>query len=86
MPASCHGVCSRHAQKKPRGRPEITKTSTTTPKKTSLYAMGLKFCLTCNVWLKWDGRFCMCCGVLLRTTPRTSAGKRALREVRGLQN
>jgi len=47
--------------------------------RTSLYAMGLKHCTHCNVFLKWTGKMCPCCSTNLRGTPRTKTQKENLR-------
>lgn len=39
------------------------------------YANGQKRCNVCEVFLKWDGRCCPCCGMSLRTRPRISKHK-----------
>ena len=34
------------------------------------YANGQKRCRECNLFIKWDGAFCPCCGQRLRNRPR----------------
>ena len=34
------------------------------------YASGQKRCQVCEIFIKWDGLFCPCCGYKLRTRPR----------------
>ena len=41
---------------------------------TSMYALGCKWCTLCEVFVKWEGRFCPCCGLQLRTKPKASHG------------
>lgn len=36
------------------------------------YASGQKRCQTCEIFVKWDGLYCPCCGYKLRTKPRKS--------------
>jgi hypothetical protein len=40
------------------------------------YANGQKRCNVCEVFVNWDGRFCPCCGMLLRTRPKISRYRR----------
>jgi uncharacterized Zn finger protein (UPF0148 family) len=44
------------------------------------YATGNKRCNRCNLFIKWDGLLCPCCGYKLRTRPRVSRYKEKLRE------
>lgn len=39
------------------------------------YASGQKRCNVCEIFVDWDGRHCPCCGMSLRTRPRTGKGK-----------
>ena len=34
------------------------------------YEQGQKRCNTCELFIKWEGLWCPCCGRLLRTKPR----------------
>jgi predicted amidophosphoribosyltransferase len=34
------------------------------------YADGHKRCQQCNIFIKWEGLLCPCCGYKLRTGPR----------------
>jgi hypothetical protein len=34
------------------------------------YAAGSKRCNQCNLFIKWDGLWCPCCGYRLRNGPR----------------
>ena len=54
----CKGICHHH---KP-----------TWMSQTLRYANGQKRCASCEVYLVWDGRFCPCCGMCLRTRPKIS--------------
>ena len=36
------------------------------------YASGQKRCNVCEIFLNWDGFFCPCCGMRLRTRPKIS--------------
>jgi len=31
-----------------------------------------RFCSNCSIFIKWDGRRCPCCGLALKSKPRTS--------------
>ena len=44
------------------------------------YADGHKRCNNCNLFIKWEGSWCPCCGYKLRTKPRHSKFKAKLRE------
>jgi hypothetical protein len=43
------------------------------------YSTGQKRCQVCEIFLKWDGLWCPCCGYRLRTRPRNSKFKAELR-------
>jgi predicted amidophosphoribosyltransferase len=57
----CKGVCHHH---KPRWISQTLR-----------YANGQKRCASCEQYLVWDGKFCPCCGRLLRHKPRTIKSK-----------
>jgi hypothetical protein len=61
----CKGICIRHKASGPisYGR----------------YATGQKRCQTCEIFIKWDGIFCPCCGCRLRITPTNIKLKAKLR-------
>ena len=42
------------------------------------YEQGQKRCHQCELFMKWDGLWCPCCGHLLRTKPRATKPKRRL--------
>jgi hypothetical protein len=44
------------------------------------YATGSKRCNRCNLYIKWEGLWCPCCGYKLRVGPRHSKFKAKLRE------
>jgi hypothetical protein len=62
---TCKGICIRHKAQKPLG--------------TGRYAIGQKRCQICELYLKWDGFWCPCCGYRLRTRPRNLKYKAKLR-------
>ncbi|HEU4605648.1 MAG TPA: hypothetical protein VFS46_05360, partial [Nitrososphaera sp.] len=43
------------------------------------YASGQKGCQICEIFIKWDGLWCPCCGYRLRTKPRNLKYKAKLR-------
>ena len=49
------------------------------------YATGNKRCHQCNLFIKWDGLLCPCCGYKLRTRPRHSKLKTKLREQKQIE-
>lgn len=53
---NCKGVCQNHKAKK--------------PKNGRRYEAGQKRCNSCNVFMKYDGLFCPCCNLRLRTSSR----------------
>lgn len=62
----CKGVCSRYKAKR------ITQGFR--------YSNGQKRCNVCEIFLNWDGNWCPCCGMSLRTRPRTSKYKQIYHE------
>ena len=49
------------------------------PVATGRYSIGQKRCQVCQIFLKWDGLWCPCCGYRLRSSPRNSKFKAELR-------
>lgn len=49
------------------------------------YATGNKRCHQCNLFIKWNGILCPCCGYKLRTRPRHSKFKEKLREQKPIE-
>jgi hypothetical protein len=69
---ACKGICIRHKADKPHdyvGR----------------YATGQKRCQVCDLYIKWDGFFCPCCGYRLRVSPRLFKHKEKLRIIQQQQ-
>ena len=62
---ACKGICIRHKAHKPFG--------------SGRYAIGQKRCQMCEMFIKWDGLFCPCCGCRLRIGPRLFKHKAKLR-------
>ena len=63
----CKGICVRHKALKPKS-PGIGR-----------YSTGQKRCQGCELFLRWDGFWCPCCGYRLRTGPRNTKFKNELR-------
>jgi hypothetical protein len=68
---TCKGICIRHKAQKPVG--------------SGRYASGQKRCQICEIFIKWDGLWCPCCGYRLRTKPRNLKYKAKLRARKKLQ-
>jgi hypothetical protein len=62
---SCKGICVRYRAQKPVGA--------------GRYASGQKRCQICEIFIKWDGLWCPCCGYRLRARPRNLKYKTKLR-------
>jgi hypothetical protein len=62
---TCRGICLRHKAHKPVG--------------SGRYAAGQRRCQICEIFIKWDGLWCPCCGYRLRTKPRNLKYKAKLR-------
>jgi hypothetical protein len=54
-------------------------------KASARYANGHKRCKVCDLFIKWDGLFCPCCGYKLRTRPIILKLKAKLREERAIE-
>ena len=50
------------------------------------YATGNKRCNRCDLFIKWEGLWCPCCGYKLRTKPRHSKFKAKLRVQKQIQD
>ena len=62
---TCNGICTRYKAQKPVG--------------TGRYASGQRRCQICEIFIKWEGLWCPCCGYRLRTKPRNLKYKAKLR-------
>jgi hypothetical protein len=69
---TCKGICIRHKAQKPVG--------------SGRYASGQKRCQICEIFIKWEGLWCPCCGYRLRTKPRNLKYKAKLRARTRKQN
>lgn len=63
---TCKGICYRHKALKPMGA--------------GRYSSEQKRCQICEIFIKWEGIWCPCCGYGLRTRPRNLKYKAKLRE------
>lgn len=54
---TCKGICTRHKAPRPASSG-------------NRYSTGQKRCQVCEIFLKWDGLWCPCCGYRLRMSPR----------------
>ena len=68
----CKGICIRHKAHKPYG--------------SGRYATGQKRCQICEIFIKWVGLWCPCCGYRLRIRPRLFKHKAKLRIEKQKQN
>jgi len=57
----CKGACERYKVSKING--------------IERYNLGLKRCNVCEIFVKWDGMHCLCCGCRLRLRPRNGKYK-----------
>ncbi len=62
---TCKGICDQHKAKKPLG--------------IGRYASGQKRCQICEIFIKWEGKWCPCCGYRLRCKPRNIVYKDKLK-------
>jgi len=44
------------------------------------YAAGQKRCNVCEIFVSWDGKYCPCCGMMLRTKPKLSKYRQKFNE------
>ncbi len=63
---TCKGICIQY--------------KTTGNASEGLYKNGNKRCQICDIFIKWDGIHCPCCGQKLRTGPRRKQLKEKLRD------
>ena len=49
-----------------------------------MYFQGNKRCQVCQIYLKWDGLWCPCCNMRLRSKPRAKKFKEIMRAKNGL--
>jgi len=62
MPAGCKGICNKLTLKeKCIGH--------------RFYINGKKWCSVCDIFIKWDGLYCPCCRVKMRTRPESKKAR-----------
>ncbi len=66
---ACKGICVKY---------KATKSSSYS----SHYQLDHKRCSRCEIFLEWDGNFCPCCGIILRTRPKNTSGRKELLIIR----
>ena len=62
----CRGICERYRATRIHGE--------------SRYANGQRRCQTCEIFIKWEGLWCPCCGYRLRTLPKSKKYKEIFRK------
>ena len=67
----CKGICIRH--------------KASGPISSGRYSPGQKRCQICDLFIKWDGIFCPCCGRRLRIGPRSFKFKAKLRKQKRIE-
>ena len=60
---TCKGICERHKALRPADG-------------SGRYSARQKRCVICEIFIKWDGVWCPCCGSKLRSKPRNTADRR----------
>ena len=65
----CNGICLRY---------KVTKGE----QSSSWYKKGAKRCTTCDIYIKWEGLWCPCCGYMLRTKPKGNQFRKNLKKPR----
>jgi hypothetical protein len=62
----CKGICQQHKALRPANGSGGGRR----------YSAGQKRCTICELFIKWDGLWCPCCGCRLRTKPKNTADRR----------
>ena len=62
----CKGICQQHKALRPANGSGGGRR----------YSAGQKRCQICELFIKWDGLWCPCCGCRLRTKPKNTADRR----------
>ena len=68
---ACKNLCVNYKAKK--------------PKNAQRYLSGQKRCFVCDLFIKWEGLRCPCCGFKLRVKPRTTKYREQYRIARNIQ-
>jgi hypothetical protein len=62
----CKGICQQHKALRPANGSGGGRR----------YSAGQKRCTICELFIKWNGLWCPCCGCRLRTKPKNTADRR----------
>ncbi|WP_316505610.1 hypothetical protein [Nitrosopumilus sp.] len=68
----CKGICIRYKSGRPFGI-------------NSRYENGQKRCSICEIFINWDGKYCPCCGYVLRTKPKGTQTRHRLMELQQIK-
>jgi len=69
---ACKEICHKHKAVKPFGVNDR-------------YGIGQKRCSTCEMFIKWGGTYCPCCGSMLRTKPKGTQQRQRLMVIQQIQ-
>ena len=72
VPPICRGICIRYKAIKPHNGKR--------------YAIGQKRCKSCEIFIKWDGLWCPCCGYRLRMMPQHTKHREEVRSSKMVLN
>lgn len=68
---TCRKICEKYRVSKPYGQ--------------GYYQAGFKRCQICDLFIKFDGIRCPCCGYKLRLNPRNATDKERLQRKNGVR-
>lgn len=68
----CKNICIEYKAKK--------------PKNSLRYLSGQKRCFVCDIFMKWEGIRCPCCGHRLRVKPRTTKYREQYRIAKNIKH
>ena len=66
---TCKGNCVQYKAKKSKSI-------------TGHYVLGHKRCSECEMFIQWEGNHCPCCGIILRTRPKSTSARYQLLLIR----
>jgi len=66
---ACNGICHRYKFVREH-------------REESWYKRGAKRCTTCSIYIMWEGRWCPCCGYMLRSRPKGNQYKKNIKKPR----
>ncbi|MDQ3872386.1 MAG: hypothetical protein M3258_02115 [Thermoproteota archaeon] len=61
---TCRGICKQH---------KVSGPANSSARK---YSAGQRRCSKCEIFMRWEGAWCPCCGCRLRSKPRNTADRR----------